>query len=158
VSHKKTKTDAASFRGKRVLVAGCANSALEIASDLAMLGAARVVSTFRRQRYVVQKLVAGVPSDAIAFTRFAALTGEVTPTEILGKTTQEYVLRVFGSPEQFGALEPSGDFETVGRALSQHYLPLVAEGRIVVLGQRWPLLISDDYSGTIYRLAPLRGP
>ena len=54
-----------------------------------MLGAARVVSTFRRQRYVVQKLVAGVPSDAIAFTRFAALTGEVTPTEIVGKTTQE---------------------------------------------------------------------
>jgi dimethylaniline monooxygenase (N-oxide forming) len=45
---------------------------------------------------------------------------------------QEYVLRVFGSPEQFGALEPAGDSATVGRALSQHYLPLVAEGRIVV--------------------------
>ena len=29
-------------------------------------------------------------------------------------------------------LEPAGDFATVGRALSQHYLPLVAEGRIVV--------------------------
>jgi dimethylaniline monooxygenase (N-oxide forming) len=42
-----------SFRGKRVLVVGCAISALEIASDLAMLGAAHVVSTFRRQRYVV---------------------------------------------------------------------------------------------------------
>jgi hypothetical protein len=97
-----------------------------------MLGASRVVSTFRRQRYVVQKLIAGVPSDAIAFTRFAALTGEVTPAEIVGKKMQEYVLRVFGSPDQFGALEPSGDFVTVGRALSQHYLPLVAEGRIVV--------------------------
>jgi hypothetical protein len=56
----------------------------------------------------------------------------VTPTEIVGKKMQEYVLRVFGSPDQFGALEPSGDFVTVGRALSQHYLPLVAEGRIVV--------------------------
>jgi dimethylaniline monooxygenase (N-oxide forming) len=122
----------ASFRGKRVLVAGCANSALEIASDLAMLGAARVVSTFRRPRYIVQKLVGGIPSDALAFTRFSALTGEVTPTEKVGKKTQEYVLRVFGSPEQFGAFEPSGDFVTVGRALSQHYLPLVAEGRIVV--------------------------
>jgi dimethylaniline monooxygenase (N-oxide forming) len=120
------------FRGKRVLVVGCANSALEIASDLAMLGASRVVSTFRRQRYVVQKLIAGVPSDAIAFTRFAALNGEVTPPEILGKKMQEYVLRIFGSPDQFGALEPSGDFATVGRALSQHYLALVAEGRILV--------------------------
>jgi dimethylaniline monooxygenase (N-oxide forming) len=122
----------AGFRGRRVLVAGCAISALEIASDLAMLGAARIVSTFRRQRYVVQKLVAGVPTDALAFTRFAALTGEVTPKEIVGKTMQEYVLRTFGSPEQFGAFEPAGDFATVGRALSQHYLPLVAEGRIVV--------------------------
>ena len=45
---------------------------------------------------------------------------------------QEYVLRTFGSPEQFGAFEPAGDFATVGRALSQHYLPLVAEGRIAV--------------------------
>jgi dimethylaniline monooxygenase (N-oxide forming) len=43
---------------------------------------------------------------------------------------QEYILRVFGSPEQFGALKPAGDFTHVGRGLSQHFLPLVAEGRI----------------------------
>jgi dimethylaniline monooxygenase (N-oxide forming) len=134
--------DPVSFRGKRVLVVGCAISALEIASDLAMLGAARVVSTFRRQRYVVQKLVAGVPSDAFAFTRFAALTAEVTPKEIVGEKMQEYVLRVFGSPERFGALEPAGDFATVGRALSQHYLPLVAEGRIAV--KTWIDRIADQ--------------
>jgi hypothetical protein len=97
-----------------------------------MLGALRTVSTFRRQRYVVQKLVAGVPSDALAFTRFAALNAEVTPKEILGKATQDYILRVFGSPEQFGAFRPAGDFVTVGRALSQHFLPLVAEGRIAI--------------------------
>jgi dimethylaniline monooxygenase (N-oxide forming) len=124
--------DPTGFRGKRVLVIGCANSALEIASDLAMLGAGRVISTFRRQRYIVPKLVGGIPSDALAFTRFGALSGEVTPTEIEGQKMQEDVLRMFGSPAQFGAFEPSGDFVTVGRALSQHYLPLVAEGRIVV--------------------------
>src|SRR6266446_3254246 len=121
-----------SFRGKRVLVVGCAISALEIASDLAMLGAARVVSSFRRQRYVVQKLVAGVPSDVLAFTRFAALNAEVTPRELLGEKMQDYILRVFGNPEQFGAFRPAGDFLTVGRALSQHFLPLIAEGRIAV--------------------------
>jgi hypothetical protein len=66
------------------------------------------------------------------FTRFAALNAEVTPRELLGKKMQDYVLRVFGNPEQFGALRPAGDFLTVGRALSQHFLPLVAEGRIVV--------------------------
>jgi thioredoxin reductase len=121
-----------SFRGKRVLVVGCAISALEIASDLAMLGAARVVSTFRRQRYIVQKLVAGVPSDALGLTRFAALNAEIIPREVLGKTMEDYILRVFGSPEQFGALTPAGSFLNVGRALSQHFLPLVAEGRIIV--------------------------
>ncbi|MBV9999714.1 MAG: NAD(P)-binding domain-containing protein [Verrucomicrobia bacterium] len=120
------------FRGQRVLVVGCAISALEIASDLAMLGAARVVSTYRRQRYVVPKLVAGVPSDTLAFTRFAALSAEVTPREALAKATQDHILRAFGSPERFGARPPDGDFLTVGRGLSQHFLPLVAEGRIVV--------------------------
>src|SRR3984893_6496645 len=41
------------YRGKRVLVAGCAVSALEIAAELAQLGAARVVVAQRRARYVL---------------------------------------------------------------------------------------------------------
>src|SRR5246127_3404684 len=132
VLHSFQYKDPEGFRGKRVLVVGCAISALEIASDLAMLGAARVVSTFRRQRYVMQKLVAGVPSDALTLTRFAALDAEVTPRELACEKAQDWILRTFGSPEQFGALTPAGNFLTVGRALSQHFLPLVAEGRIAV--------------------------
>jgi hypothetical protein len=132
VLHSFGYKDPESFRRKRVLVIGCAISALEIASDLAMLGASRVVSTYRCQRYVMQKLVAGVPSDVLAFTRFAALNAEVTPRELLCEKTQDYILRVFGNPEQFGAFRPAGNFLTVGRALSQHFLPLVAEGRIAI--------------------------
>jgi hypothetical protein len=97
-----------------------------------MLGALRVVSTYRRQRYVVGKLVAGIPLSDLVLTRFAALNAEVTPRELVGKKMQNYILRVFGNPEQFGAFRPAGDFLTVGRALSQHFLPLVAEGRIAV--------------------------
>jgi dimethylaniline monooxygenase (N-oxide forming) len=132
VLHSLQYKDPEDFHGKRILVVGCAISALEIASDLAMLGASRVVSTFRRQRYVTQKLVAGVPSDALTLTRFAALNAEVTPREIACEKTQDWILRTFGNPEQFGALRPAGNFFTVGRALSQHFLPLVAEGRIAV--------------------------
>ena len=132
VLHSFQYKDPEGFRGKRVLVVGCAISALEIATDLAMLGASRVVSTFRRQRYVTQKLVAGVPSDALMLTRFAALNAEVTPRELLCEKIQDWILRTFGSPEQFGALRPAGNFLTVGRGLSQHFLPLVAEGRIAV--------------------------
>jgi len=43
--HTKAYKDPERYRGKRVLVAGCAISALEVASDLAMLGAARVLTT-----------------------------------------------------------------------------------------------------------------
>jgi dimethylaniline monooxygenase (N-oxide forming) len=132
VLHSFQYKDPVSFRGSRVLVVGCAISSLEIASDLAMLGASRVVSAFRRQRYVMQKLVAGVPSDAITNTRFAALNAEVTPRELLCEKIQDWILRTFGSPERFGALRPAGNFLTVGRALSQHFLPLVADGRIAI--------------------------
>jgi dimethylaniline monooxygenase (N-oxide forming) len=59
----------APYCGKRVLVAGGAISALEIAAELAQLGASRVVVTQRRQRYVLPKFAAGVPSDHRIFTR-----------------------------------------------------------------------------------------
>jgi dimethylaniline monooxygenase (N-oxide forming) len=58
----------APYCGKRVLVAGGAISALEIAAELAQLGASRVVVTQRRQRYVLPKFAAGVPSDHRIFT------------------------------------------------------------------------------------------
>ncbi len=63
VAHTFAYKEPERYRGQRVLVAGCAISALEVASDLAMLGAARVVSTNRRQRYIVQKMTAGMPVD-----------------------------------------------------------------------------------------------
>jgi dimethylaniline monooxygenase (N-oxide forming) len=131
VIHSFRYKDPGSFRGKRVLVIGGGNGALEIASDLAMLGAARVVSTFRHQRYILLKLVAGIPNDTLS-TRFTSLNAEVASKKTLGKDMTDYVLRVFGSPEQFGAFKPAGDILQVGRALSQYYLPLVAEGRIMV--------------------------
>ena len=67
------------YRGKRVLVAGCAVSALEIAAELAQLGAARVVVTQRRQRYILPKFAAGVPSDHRIFTRYGTLASETLP-------------------------------------------------------------------------------
>jgi dimethylaniline monooxygenase (N-oxide forming) len=79
VAHTYQYPDAGSFRGLRVLVAGGAISALEIASDLAMAGAACVTVSLRRQRYVLPKLAAGIPTDHIVFTRFHALAEEAFP-------------------------------------------------------------------------------
>lgn len=132
VVHSFRYKDPEKYHGLRVLVAGCAISALEIASDLAMLGAAKVVSAYRRQRYVLPKLYAGVPTDHIVYTRFNALCAEVYPPEVVAENLKQIVLRANGSPEQFGAFKPADSITQAGITLSQYFLPLVAEGRIAV--------------------------
>lgn len=117
------------YRGQSVLVAGCSISALEIASELAASGA-KVCVAMRRQRYVLQKLLAGVPTDHVAFTRFAAQAGRVLPPEAIAAAMKQMVLENCGSPEQFGAPKPDDNIFAAGLTQSQNYLALVAEGRI----------------------------
>ncbi|MCZ8547851.1 NAD(P)-binding domain-containing protein [Mesorhizobium qingshengii] len=130
VRHSMHYQGAAAYRGLSVLVTGCSISALEIASELAAGGAARVSVASRRQRYVLGKLLAGVPADHLAFTRFAALAGPVTPPEMLAAGLKGFVVGTSGSPEQFGAPRPDDNIFAAGLTQSQNYLPLVAEGRI----------------------------
>ncbi len=119
------------YLGKRVLVAGGAISALEIASELAQLGAT-VVVTQRRQRYVLPKFAAGVPSDSRIFTRYGTLSNETLPATEIDRQLKEIVVEAGGSPEQYGAPAPDPSFFAAGVTLAQQYLPLVAEGRITV--------------------------
>ena len=120
------------YLGKRVLVAGGAISALEIAAELTQLGAARVVVTQRRQRYVLPKFAAGVPSDHRIFTRYGTLANESLPAAEVDRQLKEIVIDAGGSPEQYGAPTPHPSLFTAGVTLAQQYLPLVAEGRITV--------------------------
>jgi cation diffusion facilitator CzcD-associated flavoprotein CzcO len=122
----------APYRGKRVLVAGGAISALEIATELVRLGAARVVVTQRRQRYVLPKFAAGVPSDHRIFTRYGTIADEHLPAAEIARQLKEIVVEAGGSPEQYGAPAPDPSFFAAGVTLSQQYLPLVAEGQITV--------------------------
>jgi dimethylaniline monooxygenase (N-oxide forming) len=122
----------APYRGKRVLVAGGAISAMEIAAELAQLGAARVVVTQRRQRYVLPKFATGVPSDFRMFTRYGAIANEHLPAAEIDRQLKEIVVEAGGSPEQYGAPTPDPSLFAAGVTLSQEYLPLVAEGLITV--------------------------
>ncbi|OBI78594.1 NAD(P)/FAD-dependent oxidoreductase [Mycobacterium sp. E740] len=124
--------DPAVYRGKRVLVAGCAVSALEIAAELAHHDADRIVLTQRRQRYVLPKFAAGVPSDHRIFTRYGALAQEVLPASEIDRQLKEIVVEAGGTPQQYGAPAPDASLLAAGVTLSQHFLPLVAEGRIAV--------------------------
>jgi len=132
VAHTYQYAAADSFRGQRVLVAGGAISALEIASDLAMAGAAGVTVTVRRQRYVLPKLAAGRPSDHIVFTRYHALAEEAFSAKRVDRMYTETVLRLAGRPDHYGAPAARDSVAKAGITLCQHFLPLVAEGRIDV--------------------------
>ena len=120
------------YRGKDVLVAGCSISALEIASDIAASGARNVTTCYRRQRYVLPKLLSGVPTEHVMFTRAASLAGRILPPEALAAGLKAKVLGVAGSPDQFGAMTPDDNIFAAGITQSQNFLPFVAEGRIGV--------------------------
>lgn len=124
--------DPAPYVGRRVLVAGGAISALEIAVELVHHGAASVALTQRRQRYVLPKFAAGVPSDHRMFTRYGALAAESLPPADVDRQLRDIVINAGGSPEQYGAPAPHPSLSTAGVTLCQGYLPLVAEGRIAV--------------------------
>ncbi len=132
VAHTSDYKDPERYRCLKVLVGGGAISALEVASDLAMLGAASVTTAARRQRYLVPKLVAGIPSDHSRFTRFGALAAETLPMEINAARSKAWLLAIGADPARYGALAAHEDPRVAGISLSQHFGPLVAEGRIEV--------------------------
>ena len=120
------------FAGRRVLVLGNSISGLEIAADLALDPTIDVVSACRRPRWIIPKLSAGVPADQQWFTAFAALLGRSLPREALAEGLRAQLERAAGDPAAVGGLTPHPDLLAAGLSQSQHYLPMVAEGRIGV--------------------------
>lgn len=165
VTHAAHYRGADPFRGQRVLVAGHSISAVEVASELALKGAASVSVAARRHRYVLQKILAGVPLEHRVYTRAAALAAETFTHEVTAASLRSLILRTSGHPTQFGAPCHADDPYEAGFTQNQYYLTLVAEGRIHprawvvgVEGQR--VLFADGTStevdaivvGTGYRL------
>jgi len=127
--HYKEPTE---YRDKRIVVLGGSISALEIASDLSMMGTKRVYMSQRRQRYVMPKMIAGTPLEYFAFTREGALEQERLPLDEVLANTKEFLLAYGGDPARYGAPPTHEDMALAGVAGSQHYLNLVAEDRIDV--------------------------
>ena len=119
---------AEAFRDRRALVYGNGVSGHEIAADIATV--APVVSAFRKPRYVLQKVVDGVPSDWQWYTQFSALQRRALPADQFGAQLRQRVVEVAGNPVDFGGLEPDVDILVAGHSLAQNYLQLVAEGQI----------------------------
>lgn len=120
------------YRDKHVVVLGGSVSALEIASDLAMLGTERVYLSQRRQRYVNPKVVAGTPLEYHTLTREIAIQNDTLPADVLLEQARERVMRLSGDPRRYGVPAPHPDFARAGVTAGQHYYALVAEDRIDV--------------------------
>jgi dimethylaniline monooxygenase (N-oxide forming) len=116
------------FRERRVLVYGNGVSGHEIASDIAM--STPVVSAYRKPRYVLQKVVDGVPSDWRWYTHSGALQRRATPPAVWGPRLRERVVRISGHPSDYGAPAPDEDILVAGHSLCQDYLEQVRDGAI----------------------------
>ncbi len=121
------------FDDGTVLVYGNGVSGHEIASDLASHagGATPVISAYRKPRYVLQKNVAGVPSDWQWYTQIAALRRATMSPRSYAQILRARVVRVAGHPADFGAPAPDDDILVAGHSLCQDYLVQVREGTIM---------------------------
>ena len=129
VIHTFDHDDPDALRGLRVLVAGGAISALEVACDIAMTGAAEVAVACRRQRYVLPKIAAGVPIDS-RFSRYGVAAAASLPPDESARRLKAWILARGGDPSRYGAAAPAPDPREAGVALSQYFLGLLAEGRM----------------------------
>ena len=129
VVHTLHYKDPLAFRDRRIVVLGGSISALEVASDQAMMGS-RVWLAQRRQRYVMPKMIAGTPLEYYAFTREGALALETSSLEEILVETKNFLETHGGNPAAYGAPAPHEDMAEAGVTGSQHYLNLVAEDRI----------------------------
>ena len=142
VSHSSAYRGAERFRGQRVVIAGHSISAVEIASDLAMQGAASVTVAARRHRYVMQRLPGGVPMDHLVYTRAAGMAWEALPPESTAAWLKDLILRTTGHPHEYGAPIHSENVLEAGFTHSLDYLALVAEGRIAT--RPWITQVQGD--------------
>jgi dimethylaniline monooxygenase (N-oxide forming) len=119
------------FSGQRVLVYGNSISGLEIASDLAADHTIEVISAQRRPRYIIQKVVRGLPTDWRWFTRFSGLLAGALPPEEVEAGMRAAVFAEAGDPARYGGL-PVDPSMHPKLSMNQEFLAYVAEGRIDV--------------------------
>ncbi|GAB2955916.1 NAD(P)-binding domain-containing protein [Hymenobacter coalescens] len=118
------------FRGQRVLVVGNSISGLEIASDLARNQDTTVISSCRKPRYIARKVMHGLPTDQLAFTRFGAYISQALPPAEAMEGLKSLILSAVGNPADYGAPRPADSILEAGISQCQDYLDHVAAGRI----------------------------
>jgi dimethylaniline monooxygenase (N-oxide forming) len=116
------------FEGKRVLVVGIGNSAVDIAVDLCRQAKSVHLST-RRSAWVMPKYLMGIPVDrwGAFFSRRLRL-----PVRLSRAIIQRLMFLTVGDQERFGLPKPKHPMWKEHATLSQELLPYIGHGWIRV--------------------------
>ncbi len=119
--------DPIDMKGKRVLVVGIGNSAVDIASELSNRGLAeRLILSTRRGAYVVPKYLFGRPIDQIVETN------PYIPLAVQRKLAALLIRWLVGRVEDYGMPTPDHEILTAHPTVSSDLLQRVGSGDIIM--------------------------
>ena len=120
-----TPFDPIDTRGKRVVVVGAGNSAMDIASELGQRSMTdRLFISMRRGVWVLPKYVNGAPSDKAALPSWV-------PLSLARKLAKGAIIKAVGKMEDYGLPKPDHDPLTAHPSVSGEFLTRVGCGDIV---------------------------
>jgi dimethylaniline monooxygenase (N-oxide forming) len=131
VSHAFDYRSSARLENKTVLVIGTRITGAELAAELSLNEKVTVISSCRKPKYVLTKVINGEPGDHHLFTRFRGLAATAFPPEAGAQRLKEWVLNTCGNPVDYGGLQPADNIFEAGITASDHYLDQVKKGRII---------------------------
>lgn len=116
------------FRGKKVLVVGAGNSAMDIASELAQRPIAeRLFISMRRGVWVLPKYVNGAPADK-------AMLPSWMPAKLGRAVARRMIKKQLGRPEDYGLPKPDHEPLDAHPSVSGEFLTRVGCGDILPRG------------------------
>ena len=123
--HYRDPFDPFDFRGKKVLVVGAGNSAMDIASELAQRPIAeRLFISMRRGVWVLPKYVNGVPADK-------AVLPSWMPAKLGRALARRMIKKQLGRPEDYGLPKPDHEPLDAHPSVSGEFLTRVGCGDIL---------------------------
>lgn len=131
VSHAFNYRRNTDFGGRRVLVVGNRVTGSDLAADLSLNESVTVISSCRKPKYVVTKVVNGEPADHQLYTRYRNLAAAAFPPEAGAQWLKEFIINSCGNPADFGGLKPAENILEAGLTVSDDYLLQVQQKRII---------------------------